>query len=248
MEPQQLQFIYLTTLDSVHHLYQDDPSVLIPFLHPDVSWVRSTDSQCITGKTSVSSAMSNFRFTLPASPISLSCQVMCSDSLSCTLLCTCAAERRRQHCITLVWRAEDNSPKIIHIHGSISPAFASKTNADRIRSQPDAEPNLIFTGLHSERYYLNPSDILYVEADNICSRLICENRILHICQPISTVRELLPDCFLRIHRSFLVNVDHITSLRRYTVELQGGITLPVPEKKYKWLREYLDQYRKKTRL
>ena len=243
MKPQQLQFIYLTTLHSVQNFYQKDPSALIPFLHPDITWIRSRDNQFLTGKAAVTASLSAFLLPRTIGPLSLSCRVLYYDHASCTLLCTCNAEHASKHYVTFVWKLEHDSPKIIHIHGSVSVDEVSAPVENKSHIMPNPEPNLVFTGQRAERYYLNPHDILYAEADNISSRLICENRILHICQPLSTVQELLPDYFLKIHRSFLVNVNYITALRRYTVELQGSITLPVPEKKYKWLREYLDQYR-----
>lgn len=234
MKPQQLQFIYLTTLHSVQNFYKNDPSLLIPFLHPDITWIRSKDNQLLTGRTAVAASMSAFLMPRPVCPSSLCCRILYCDHVSCTLLCTCNANPSQIHCVTFLWKLEHDQPQLLHIHGTISTETASGSGSP--------EPNLVFTGQRAERYYLKPRDILYVEADNISSRLICENRVLHICQPLSLVQEILPGYFLKIHRSFLVNVNYITALRRYTVELHGSITLPVPEKKYKWLREYLEQY------
>lgn len=244
MRPQKIRSIYFTALNSLRHLYQGNPLILIPSLHPDVTWIRSSDGQCLTGKASVSAAMSEFRLPLPVLPESLDCRVLYTDYHSCTLLSTCVAGHRQKHSVTFLWTEDPGGPKLLHIHGSITSAAIPDSDRRQIPALQDGTPGLIFTGQHAERYYLWPRDILYVEADNISSRLICENRTLQICQSISTVRDLLPDCFVQIHRSYLVNADYILSLRRYAVELQGGITLPVPEKKYKWLREYLDQYQK----
>ena len=37
---------------------------------------------------------------------------------------------------------------------------------------------------------------------------------------------------LRIHQSYLVNPEHVSRIWRFEVELDNGMTLPVPEKKY----------------
>ena len=97
-----------------------------------------------------------------------------------------------------------------------------------------------FTGLDKQQYYLYPHDIYYVKADNIRSWLICENLAIHIAYPILFMEELLPDYFLRTHRSFLVNQNFITALYHHTLILNNKFRLPVPEKKYQWLKSYLE--------
>lgn len=37
---------------------------------------------------------------------------------------------------------------------------------------------------------------------------------------------------MRIHQSYLVNLEHVSRIWRFEVELDNGMTLPVPEKKY----------------
>ena len=37
---------------------------------------------------------------------------------------------------------------------------------------------------------------------------------------------------LRCHQSYLVNPEHVIQIQRFRLHLTGGITLPIPEKKY----------------
>lgn len=102
-----------------------------------------------------------------------------------------------------------------------------------------AQP-LEFIDRHAKHYFVAPDDIFYVEADNIYSRIICKNQIIHVCHPIFLLQELLPDYFIRIHRSFLINSHSVTALYHRTVMMSNGVRLPVPDKKYSWLKECLE--------
>lgn len=227
----------------MNHLYQHSPGFLIPFLHPGITWVSSLDNRFRTGREEVSEALAAFKMPAPCLIPTLTFHMLCFDQSSCTALCTCATVHQQMHCITFVWKIEHGCLRLLHIHGSLTPKPAPDFTAPEIGNGTDTNPVLVFTGRRAEKYYLRPSDIFYVEADNVSAHLICADRTVYICQTISMAQELLPDCFLKIHRSFLVNLHYIVSLRRYTVELLNGAALPVPEKKYKWLKEYLDRYR-----
>lgn len=43
--------------------------------------------------------------------------------------------------------------------------------------------------------------------------------------------------FLRIHKSYLVNMNHITSVKNYKITLSNGDSLTVPEKRYSFVRD-----------
>lgn len=100
---------------------------------------------------------------------------------------------------------------------------------------------ITFTDRFGKHYQLSAMDIFYVEADNIYSRIICQEQAIHIPYPLSLMEELLPDYFLRIHRSFLINRYFITAFYRRTVIMANGVRLPVPEKKYHWLKHCLEE-------
>lgn len=55
-------------------------------------------------------------------------------------------------------------------------------------------------------------------------------------------KELSQFGFLRIHKSFLVNVNYINSISNYKVKLKDGRLLPVPRNKYQQVKEkYYDR-------
>lgn len=49
--------------------------------------------------------------------------------------------------------------------------------------------------------------------------------------------------FLRIHQSFLLNLEHLKELRAYTAELDNGSELPIPRTRYRAVKEAFVEYK-----
>lgn len=74
--------------------------------------------------------------------------------------------------------------------------------------------------------------VLYAETiGKICSLNMIDRSVV-VRQPLKLLEERFPDCFCRIHRSYLVNCNYTTRLERYSAVLLGGTALPIPEKRY----------------
>ncbi|MCI8659718.1 MAG: LytTR family transcriptional regulator [Lachnospiraceae bacterium] len=104
------------------------------------------------------------------------------------------------------------------------------------------EEAMYFTDCHKNQYQLFPEDIFYVEADNIYSWIICKGQTIRVPHPIILMQELLPAYFIRIHRSFLINQYFITAIYSHTVIMSNGFRLPIPKKKYQWLKKHLETF------
>lgn len=50
-------------------------------------------------------------------------------------------------------------------------------------------------------------------------------------------KELEPYGFIRVHKSYLVNVEHISLVKNYKVILKNGDELPVPREKFRQVKE-----------
>lgn len=79
---------------------------------------------------------------------------------------------------------------------------------------------------------LDEKDIVYCEADeNYTKIILSDNECVLISKTLIRVEEMLPsEHFFRIHKSFLVNIQHIKAYNRndgFTVTLTNNITLPV---------------------
>jgi two-component system LytT family response regulator len=85
----------------------------------------------------------------------------------------------------------------------------------------------------------------YVEADDDAVQIVTAGRKLRKQQPIGELAaELDPDRFVRIHRSYLLNIDRLEKVELYAkdsrvVLLRAGTKLPVSRAGYARLRELL---------
>ena len=81
------------------------------------------------------------------------------------------------------------------------------------------------------------NEILYLEADNIYTNINTTNKKYVIRQSIGNVHERLPmKNLIRVHRSFVVNINKIDSFNEYEVIIQGH-TIPIS-------RTYKDEFMK----
>ena len=89
----------------------------------------------------------------------------------------------------------------------------------------------------AETYFINPDEIICVEAMKNRSIIHCMTKTIVSSKPIGTLEQKLPANFYRAHRSFLVNCNSIVKISRFLLELQGGMTIPLPEKRYMVIRD-----------
>jgi len=92
------------------------------------------------------------------------------------------------------------------------------------------------------------SDISYIQADGHYSLLHLVNQAdvtaLH-AKSIEKIMQLLPENFLRVHRSYAVNMNNVKQLliepgSQYAVKLNSGTVIPVGRTKYQEVKLYLE--------
>lgn len=105
--------------------------------------------------------------------------------------------------------------------------------------------------VHSEPIDIPVSHILYLEANLrvIIVHLIHDERTeYHFYSNLSDLSKKLEDLgFLRVQRSFLVNMEYIVQLQYEKVSLTGGIVLPSSAKNHKELKQHYLLWRGKNR-
>lgn len=78
------------------------------------------------------------------------------------------------------------------------------------------------------------SDILYIESAQRTTLIYTENNTitcnLHLENILSQVSS---DSFVRCHQSFIVNLSHVTMIRRYEVQLHNQHTVPISKAYFK---------------
>lgn len=85
------------------------------------------------------------------------------------------------------------------------------------------------------------SHILYITPIKHSAKLQIhtENESIIIPGTLSAFEKKYPGLFLRVHYGYLLNLAHVTNIRRFTVTLSDGTELPIPEKKYTWVKKLL---------
>jgi len=90
---------------------------------------------------------------------------------------------------------------------------------------------------HGEIHLLTPHEILYFKADNIYTTVRTETGEYHCALSLGAVEKRLSSkMFLRVHRSYLVNIDKVHKILRdqseCTVDIAGGeIHIPISRDK-----------------
>ena len=87
----------------------------------------------------------------------------------------------------------------------------------------------------------------YVEAQDDYVALVCEGKKHLKQQTLASLESALdPSRFLRIHRSYIVNLERVTKVEPYGKDsfvavLSNGVQLPVSRAGHARLREFLDR-------
>lgn len=70
--------------------------------------------------------------------------------------------------------------------------------------------------------------LLFLEAESNYTRLVCTDRSLLTLASLKQLAESLPDEFMRVHRSYIVNTQHIHQIEGTTIKI-GEHKVPVGE-------------------
>lgn len=145
---------------------------------------------------------------------------------------------------SIIVKVEENEIKLLHQNNSYEyfnneGNNAPPENADLLTTQY-VRNLLLEQPFHyrlpfrsgNQTIFVNPFTILYVESMGKKTNIVCLDRIITSNYSINECKDLLPDAFYQVHRSYLVNTRYISSIKRFEVTLISGITIPVPEKEY----------------
>jgi len=75
-------------------------------------------------------------------------------------------------------------------------------------------------GIYS-KIYLN--DILYAEADKNYVHLVLNTASYMVRSTLKDVKQLLPQTFVQVHRSFVVNIAHVDTIKPISISLQEHV-------------------------
>jgi DNA-binding LytR/AlgR family response regulator len=86
------------------------------------------------------------------------------------------------------------------------------------------------------------ADIKYIESQHeyIKIHLVTSNPVLTLLSMKSIEEQLPPDRFMRVHRSYIVNLAKITVIERNRIIFDGKVFIPVSEQYKEKFQEYID--------
>lgn len=88
------------------------------------------------------------------------------------------------------------------------------------------------------------NEIQYVESEKRLVKFHHDNEITQSFMKLNEVSSILPNCFVRCHQSYLVNINFIAKISNNSIELYSGIIIPVSKRRFastkKTILEYWD--------
>ena len=156
---------------------------------------------------------------------------------------------------TYVWRRINGEIKLAHVHGShaqdiplnqLAPAptaFTAESDFFDYMMQMDAKKreagSLLLRDRAGEHRVLQPHQILYMKAAGLSTFVNTRDGSFLTPGLLGDFETRLAPQFRRIHKSYLVNTQFITSICRYKAVLMGGQALPISKERYMELKRYL---------
>ncbi len=101
------------------------------------------------------------------------------------------------------------------------------------------EQQIMEVVVNRQKVPLPIEDILYIESFSDYVKIHVDDRQLVVRDKISKLEERLPDHFIRVHRSFLINQAKVTSFNRSVIQL-GNTEIPIGRKYAQETRQILE--------
>ncbi len=90
---------------------------------------------------------------------------------------------------------------------------------------------------------LQIDDIVYVESYRHRIVFHTEDETYSIYKPLGEIEGILsPSGFVRIHKSYIVNLRHVKSVNNYILTLDDGMNFIIPRGRYKKVKESLIKF------
>ena len=102
-----------------------------------------------------------------------------------------------------------------------------ETNPVTALSNENSQSDHIFLSSNKKHFQVKISDILYIEAAGNYSNVVLKNDSILVRDKISSLLEKLSsDKFIQVHKSFMVAIEHISSLEGNRILIENN-TIPI---------------------
>ncbi len=159
---------------------------------------------------------------------------------------------------TYVWQKKDVSPLLIHIHASNAQDVPLKQTAaeppsiwqyddwsdylngiNQILKVQSPSAKIAVKALDGSQHFFYPYEIAYICSNKNIRYIYSPRKTIATRATLDSFGEQLPS-FVRIHRSYLVDIKQIQSIRRYEATLNDGEILPIGKERFLSLRAQLN--------
>ncbi|MCC5894319.1 MAG: response regulator transcription factor [Alkalibacterium sp.] len=119
---------------------------------------------------------------------------------------------------------------------------------NRFQKIAPKEEVYIFVETHEGMSRISQADVVYLEANRHQTILVTVNDEMEVKEPFSHFEDTLSsDNFIKTHRSYLVNLSHIKTLRKQDVVLDDESTVPISRRKVKEVNQaFIDYYKRRV--
>lgn len=155
---------------------------------------------------------------------------------------------------TFVWERINDEPRIRHMHVSNPIGEMKIVEGSRFVNEMGRmakkymdekihtinRKKIVVEGINGKVFFINESQILYVEAKlRNCDIFMQNGEVIHGKMSFADFEKSLDEYFVKVHRSYIVNIQHVTVIRFCELVMSNGRVIPVPQKKYAKVREEL---------
>jgi DNA-binding LytR/AlgR family response regulator len=102
--------------------------------------------------------------------------------------------------------------------------------------------NLTTIKIGHNKYTINFHDVLYIESLNNSLKLYLTKGEMIVYSTLKDFSSNLPMNFLKVHKSYIVNMNHITGFKPHKFTIDNGVEIPIPTKKYINITEQYESY------
>lgn len=103
---------------------------------------------------------------------------------------------------------------------------------DRALERLSVKEEALLLQVDGETVMLRPSEIFYIEVFSHDCVIHCKDRKVQVKMAISELEETLGEGFIRVHRSYLVNIGRIARISKTEVFLEEGLNVPISRRSY----------------
>lgn len=264
MNKQTLQEMIRLTQECLVRFWQLDAEFAISHFDQDILWIGSVQSQYTEGyEETIKDFRSIMKELKPCHLLRQEFYIVQNAGSACTIagryLTTIDDEvgyflQVQQRC-TFVWEIIKGEPKIKHCHISNPLGELQVAEGERFpnaigrmtkkywtyRLQAAQEKRrIVVTDKTDVVHFLLPSEVIYAAANGRNSIIYTtSDRKIQARMSITDFLAAAGYGFGTVHRSYVLNDAYISRIQKYEVIMADGSKIPIPERKYKEIREKL---------